>query len=775
MKKMCTEKKCISSRKFLFFIYLLLISFTVSPISNINAQTLWYYNGTGALNNVASWGTNTNGTGGTLTDFTSGGRYFIIQNTTAVSLTGIWNVGNANFANAGGDSVIIGNPTTPTPPITLTLATGSGLTVNKSRTISVSMPSTGNQKIVYQNSTVLSFGAIADTNLAIVFDGATITTTSSSRFGSISLINNANVTMGAASLVVKDLFVELGSTLAGPIGSSSNFIAILSGGSVNINGTFKAGRSGGLFTTKVAIPVVPVPTNGTILFQDSTIPPNLTLGKASTVDYYRGTTNQAGNQTVESLDYANLTFSNSAVASNKTFGSGTTTVSGNFTVNILGTIATPTTQNITLKPGAKLIINSATSFPTPTLTGKFTLQSDSSGTASIAALATGASIVGNVTVQQYLPAGFRKFRFLSHPFNTAQPLSQLTDDINITGNTAGTNLNTGQTVGYGFTKTSTNNPSSFYFNTTSANGDATSDAGWKAFLDDSTSNWKAGQGIRVMTRGKRNQSNTLNGFDTIPMAVTIDMTGIVNYGADTIKLVTGGSGSTAGFNLVGNPYPSPVDIGTVLNATTNIGSSIYLRNPRTGSYITINPIPASYVIPAYSAFFVKANTATDLIFNENNKANCTTCPTLFRAAATTNHIEIKAINNGEEYDNLHFNFGSSYSNNYEEKLDAVKLLNSGLSIYSLTQDNQMLAADYRSMNNKTTIPLGIKLPIANGMETYTLKASEFNISNGYKVILHDKLYNKYILLTKDVAYDLVIDPSYKNSVGENRLEIIIKK
>ena len=772
---MCTEKKCISSRKFLFFIYLLLISFTVSPISNINAQTLWYYNGTGALNNVASWGTNTNGTGGTLTDFTSGGRYFIIQNTTAVSLTGIWNVGNANFANAGGDSVIIGNPTTPTPPITLTLATGSGLTVNKSRTISVSMPSTGNQKIVYQNSTVLSFGAIADTNLAIVFDGATITTTSSSRFGSISLINNANVTMGAASLVVKDLFVELGSTLAGPIGSSSNFIAILSGGSVNINGTFKAGRSGGLFTTKVAIPVVPVPTNGTILFQDSTIPPNLTLGKASTVDYYRGTTNQAGNQTVESLDYANLTFSNSAVASNKTFGSGTTTVSGNFTVNILGTIATPTTQNITLKPGAKLIINSATSFPTPTLTGKFTLQSDSSGTASIAALATGASIVGNVTVQQYLPAGFRKFRFLSHPFNTAQPLSQLTDDINITGNTAGTNLNTGQTVGYGFTKTSTNNPSSFYFNTTSANGDATSDAGWKAFLDDSTSNWKAGQGIRVMTRGKRNQSNTLNGFDTIPMAVTIDMTGIVNYGADTIKLVTGGSGSTAGFNLVGNPYPSPVDIGTVLNATTNIGSSIYLRNPRTGSYITINPIPASYVIPAYSAFFVKANTATDLIFNENNKANCTTCPTLFRAAATTNHIEIKAINNGEEYDNLHFNFGSSYSNNYEEKLDAVKLLNSGLSIYSLTQDNQMLAADYRSMNNKTTIPLGIKLPIANGMETYTLKASEFNISNGYKVILHDKLYNKYILLTKDVAYDLVIDPSYKNSVGENRLEIIIKK
>ena len=74
--------------------------------------------------------------------------------------------------------------------------------------------------------------------------------------------------MGAASLSTKDLSVEFGSTLAGPIGSSNNYIAILAGGSVTINGTFKAGRSGGLFSTKVAIPVVPVSTNGTILFQD---------------------------------------------------------------------------------------------------------------------------------------------------------------------------------------------------------------------------------------------------------------------------------------------------------------------------------------------------------------------------------------------------------------------------------------------------------------------------------------------------------------------------
>jgi len=772
MKKMSSRKRAHLSTNYLPLLLLLLTLFFLSE--EAIAQTKWYYNGTGAINNVASWGTNTNGTGGSLTDFTSGGRYFIIQNTSSVSLTGIWNVGNSNYANAGGDSVIIGNPTTPTPPITFTILSGAALTVNKARTISVSVPSTGNQKIIYKNNTILSLGSIYDPNLELEFDGASMTSSSANTFGTIRLINNANINMGAASLILKNLFIDSSSTLAGPIGSSSNYIAVLSGGSVIVEGTLKAGRAGGLYSVGVNIPVVPVSSYGTLLFQDTTKSPNITLGKSSTIDYYRGTTNQSGNQTIESLNYANLTLSNAAVASNRSFGAGTTTVSGNLTVNLQGIINVPTTQNIVLKPGAKLIINSATAFPTPSGSGKFTLQSDSTGTASIATLAPGASIDGSIVVQKYIPSGSRKFRFLSHPFSVAQPISELTDDIDVTGNTDGTSLNTGQTVGYGFTPTSTNNPSAFYFNTASANGDVTNDAGWKAFKEDTTNSWKAGQGIRVLIRGKKGQVNTTNGADAIPNAVTLDFSGHPNFGDDTIKLVTGGSGATAGFNLIGNPYPSPVDIGAVLNAATNIGSSIYLRNPQTGTYVTVNPIPASYVLPAYSAFFVKAIAPTYLVFTENNKATCTTCPTLFRDASIKNHIQIKAFKNGEEYDNLYLNLGN-YSNAYDVKTDAVKLLNSGFSIYTLSSDKQKLAADYRSAINNEIIPIGIVLAESNKPETYTLKATDFNVTNGIQLTLHDKLFNKYILLNKDATYDLTIDPSYKNSLGENRLEIIIKK
>ena len=255
-----TENKIFSMLK-VFIAILFLTIFT----NQLSAQTRWYYNGSGALNSTSSWGTDsTTGTGGVLTDFTSGGRYFIIRNTTAVSLSGVWNIGTTNFASAGGDSLIIGNPTVAAAPITLTLLSGSALTVNKSRTISVSVPSSGNHKVIYQNSTAISFGTINDPNLEIVFDGATITTVSTQSFGDLSLINSAVVDMSGANAKFRNVTVSANSTLTGPAGASSNFLGIRAGGVVTINGTFRTGRTGGLATTSsVSVFPVTLAVNGT--------------------------------------------------------------------------------------------------------------------------------------------------------------------------------------------------------------------------------------------------------------------------------------------------------------------------------------------------------------------------------------------------------------------------------------------------------------------------------------------------------------------------------
>ena len=749
----------------------------------LQAQTPWYYNGTGPINNVASWGTNTDGTGGTLVDFTSGGRYFFIQNTTAVTLNGTWTVGNAAFTSAllGSDSVIIGNHTTSVAPITFTLTAGSAFTVFPARVVACAVSTSGNNKIVYQNTTPISFGTIiADPNLELVFDNTTITTSSSSNFGNVSVINNATVNMSGAAITVKNVTVDAGSTLIGSIGASSNYIAVKSTGIVTINGTCRAGRTGGLFTASNT----PFPTaataNGTFLFQDAvTQGTNLILGSNSTIDYNRGTSGQTGTQTVSALNYANLILSNSAVANNKTFPtSGTINVSGTMSINLLATstVATPaSTFTINILPTGRFAINSASAFGTVAGNQRLFFKSDATGTASIGAMFAGSSFFGSINIEKFIPAGFRKYRFLSHPFTTGQPLSELTGEIDVTGNPAGTTSTTmGQTTGTGLTATPLNNPSAYYFNTATADGASPNDAGWLAFIDNTTTtNWPRGRGIRVLTRGSKSQASTLDGNDATPNAVTYTMNGTTNVGAVAVAM----SNTGTGLNLMGNPYASPIDIGAVLTVATpgtNVANAFYVRNPQTESFITVSPIPANYTIPAYSAFFVQALTASSLNFAESNKSTCVSCPTVFRTNTTVGRVELKVYKDAAEYDNIIVNLNDSYTNEYNKANDAIKLMNNGFNIYSLSTDNVKLAANSLPITRTTVIPLGISLPLHKGTQTYTLKATDVSLASTQKIMLHDKLVNKYIALQNDKEYTLTIDPTNKQSMGNNRLELIIE-
>lgn len=774
-------KNKLASRSFNLRNTLLLI-FLLSLNINLFSQT-FYYNGTGNLNNVTSWGTNTDGTGTAPADFVTNSQIFIIQNATAI----IHNSGV--FAVSGTNSkIVLGNPTyatpnTASPAITLTIAAGSQITTAGNVNFEVSLPSSGNHKIVYKNTSAISFStAINDPNLELVFDGNTLTTTTNRSFGNVSLINNANITMSGASIVVNNLLVEEGSTLSGPLDASGNYIAIKTGGSVTINGTLRAGRQGsvtspavgGLYSTGIALPVVAATSQATLLFQSATTPPALTLGPNSTVDYYRGFGNtQTGVQGITPWAYANLILSNDATSSNRSFGvAGNITVAKNFIIRLRSTasITQPSTStNIRLLPTATLIMDSANTLPT---NSRLTLQSDATSTASIAALPSGASITNNVIVQQFIPAGSRSFRFLSHPFNSNQKLGQLVDNIDITGNAAGTIGQSGQVSVQGFTATSTNNPSAFTFNTATANGNATNDGGWVALNDTSTANWNVARGIRVLVRGTKAQSGTLNGTNNNPNAVTLDMIGVINQGQVLTNLSVGGSGATEGFNLVGNPYPSPVNIGAVLNAATNIGNTIYLRNPITSSYITINPIPPNYIIPANTAFFVKANSATSLTFSETNKATCTSCATVFRNAAQKDRLEIQVEKDGEVYDNVILNF-SQNATLKKDKKEAIKLMNSTLNLYVLNNENKKFAVSNNSQN-VGKIKLGISLPKTSNATTYLLKIVDLNLSFKGSLLLHDKLTNVYMPLNETSTYKLLVDPFNEASVGENRLEIIVK-
>ena len=180
--------------------------------------------------------------------------------------------------------------------------------------------------------------------------------------------------------------------------------------------------------------------------------------------------------------------------------------------------------SLKISPGAGLTIPAAS---TAAFADKpVRLLSDAMATARIGQV--GGNITGatKVTLERYIPGGRRAYRYLGHPFGDTTTLTQLQDNIDVTG--AGGSAN-------GFVPTGTNAPSAYFFAPTSTTGtdSAGQAAGWQAFSN-ITKAWKTSQGIAVFVRGAKGQG--LDGNPYTPLAVTLDVAGTVNVGPVVVQL-----------------------------------------------------------------------------------------------------------------------------------------------------------------------------------------------------------------------------------------------
>ena len=115
-------------------------------------------------------------------------------------------------------------------------------------------------------------------------------------------------------------------------------------------------------------------------------------------------------------------------------------------------------------PGSRMIVNSVLSVTSGTLSTSDSLVLNSTDTTVAARVAqlppSGSTISGNVQVAQYIPGGYRRYRFWSQPFSTAISLGQMENYIDVTGVGGSTN---------GFTTTGSNNPSAFRYDPMTGN------------------------------------------------------------------------------------------------------------------------------------------------------------------------------------------------------------------------------------------------------------------------------------------------------------------
>jgi len=344
-------------------------STTTTPIQSI--ATTYYYKGTGLLTDTSNWGLNTNGTGTAPTNFTDPSQVFEIRNTTSVSLDGTWTVGSDP---ANGTKIRLGNNTQAA--ITLTINSGGSIGPSGTGNVDVLAPSSGNQTVIYKGTTAISFGNIFDDNLVIIYDGVTVSSSTTKSFGTVSLINAANVTL-TATPIIKNINVDTTSTLIAPTSASSAYITIPVGGAVIINGTIKVPKLTGFVSSNVG---ASNDSFGDIQFIGNE---NLTLGANSIVEYVR---NATGTQNVTArTDYKNLILSGTTPKNIN----GPTIVSGTLTVN---QTAPATAINLT----GDLTVNGNLTFVSGKITTAInTVTIGSSGTISGASQSTG-WIVGNL-------------------------------------------------------------------------------------------------------------------------------------------------------------------------------------------------------------------------------------------------------------------------------------------------------------------------------------------------------------------------------------------
>ncbi len=410
--------------------------------------------------------------------------------------------------------------------------------------------------------------------------------------------------------------------------------------------------------------------------------------------------------------------------------SGVSILSGD-TQNITGTL-TPTAGTFTTNNG-------------------LLLKSSASGTARIAQ-GSGSYISGNVSVERYIPGGRRAMRYFSHPFTTALPLTAMTGagEIDITGTGGATN---------GFTNTNTNAGSSWWYDPVKGDESTVNDIGWTYFMSaygGDTNDWKQHQAIKVLVRGTKGQG--LNTTNYTPSPAKFTMTGEVNTGS---QVVTATKGAISGYNLIGNPFPSQID----LSATTrgvNIENNFWVWNPNGGTKgifesnpFSIGMIPLNYVLPAYSGFFVRttANSGNTITFPESCKV-ADAPNSLFKTTAVGTYAELRITDSANVFWDKYMLILDSATVAGKDVYDAKKFFNSEMNFYSFSAQKDSLAIDARPFDTTDVVHIDMWTGLKG---KFMIDVAKLGMAPYASLILRDNYAKVDTVLSEGVKYPFTIN------------------
>ncbi|MDB5136181.1 MAG: hypothetical protein JWP37_2784, partial [Mucilaginibacter sp.] len=446
--------------------------------------------------------------------------------------------------------------------------------------------------------------------------------------------------------------------------------------------------------------------------------------------------------------------------------------------------------------------------------GFLTLNSDANSSATVAQLTGTAAITGNVNVQRFITggAGYRGYRLMSSPvnFGTTDASGNKIYSINylklgtfLTGTTGNGFDQPGNPTLYLYRENLPPSNASFTGGNYRGISDLNASPSYTIDIDGTGFNIPVGNGYLMFFRGGR---TTVNPFvtTTVPDPATLSATGLLNQGPITVRdwytpgtaglgyTTISGDATIEGFNLVGNPYASTIDLGSYTTgglAMTNLSIYVYELNPTTKNY-DIYTLDGS-VPPAHSAsryivsgqgFFVLATgTGAALTFNEKAKVNNQNTGTFLLMGkpadlvSNIQYLHLQLAKDSINTDDMFVGFNDKTKPGFDVKEDALYRIGTGaVSLASFSSDNRVLAINKQPLNPKgQTIPLKVG---ASTDGTYSLNMKTIvGIPQLLDVWLMDNFKKDSVNMRTTKTYSFTITKSDTNTYGSKRFSLVTRQ
>jgi hypothetical protein len=419
---------------------------------------------------------------------------------------------------------------------------------------------------------------------------------------------------------------------------------------------------------------------------------------------------------------------------------GGTVIFNGTTQTISGTGAT-SFYNLTINSGSTTSISSAAhkiknvllSNGTLNANGNLTLLSTATQTAAIDGGGTG-QVLGTVIMQRYLSSAFG-YKYFSSPFQS-DTVGDFSNDMNLAASFP-----------------------AFY-----KHDESLTTIGWVSYTTGSGA-------LNVLTGYAANlgSSNT---------PVTVDLKGVVNSGSKSRALANNNRTYTQGFNLVGNPYPSPINWSASSGWTkTNIDNAVYYFNASalnqyTGVYSSyVNGVSsdgiAGSTIAAMQGFFVHVSNGTfpvsATLGTTNSVRILNSSATFYKVSNQDDHPLLRLKAGFNEHmditDPVTIYFDNAATPGFNKEIEALKILNTDSlipNIYALSADAQKLSI--KALDNIqdaiAIVPLGFSIK-KDGYINFSLKDMHL-IPAGLYIYFNDAAAAINHDLKKDSVYTVLL-------------------